>query len=136
MVILLKYKVLMLNINYNHNKELTANCEFLYGYSLYIAKFREYNENMELTETEAAIKALDYCISNNVMADFFAGRRSEVVGMILEEYTKERVERDMADMEQEIVDLKQEIINMSQNIAEKDDKIASLLNEIETLKNR
>ena len=115
----LELTVLMLNINFNHNKELLKKCEVLYAYSLYISKFREYNENTKLSLEEAAVKALDYCISENVMADFFKERRNEVVGMILEEYTKERVEQDMANMAQEIEDMKQEI-------SEKDAEIARL----------
>ena len=76
--------VTMLNINYGNNAELMKKCEALNGYSLYISKFREYNENGKFTHSESAEKALDYCINNNVMTEFFKERRKEVVGMILE----------------------------------------------------
>ena len=76
--------VTMLNVNYGHNAELMKKCEALNGYSLYISKFREYNESGEFTHSESAEKALDYCINNNVMTEFFKERRKEVVGMILE----------------------------------------------------
>ena len=76
--------VTMLNINYGHNAELMKKCEALNGYSLYISKFREYNESGKFTHSESAEKALDYCINNNVMTEFFKERRKEVVGMILE----------------------------------------------------
>lgn len=132
----LELTVLMLNINFNHNKELFEKCEILHAYSLYIAKFREYNETTELSLKEAAIKALDYCISINVMADFFTERRNEVVGMILEEYTKERVEQDMADMAQEIADMKQELSELKNEkdalINEKDAEIQSKDAEIQS----
>ena len=63
------------NINYSHNKELLDKCEVLRGYSLYNEKFREYNKLEEVNKTEAAHKALDYCIQHNVLADFFKKRR-------------------------------------------------------------
>ena len=130
----LELTVLMLNINFNHNKDLMDKCEILYAYSLYIAKFREYNENTELSLEEAAIKALDYCISISVMADFFTERRNEVVGMILEEYTKERVEQDIADMAQEIADMKQELSEKNAEIQSKDAEIQSKDAEIARLR--
>lgn len=122
----LELTVLMLNINFNRNKELMEKCEVLYAYSLYIAKFREYNEDEDAILEEAAIKAIDYCISNNVMTDFFSSRRNEVVGMILEEYTKERVERDMADMAQLILEKDAQIEAKDAEIQSKDAEIARL----------
>ena len=130
----LELTVLMLNINFNHNKELLKKCEVLYAYSLYISKFREYNENTKLSLEEAAAKALDYCISENVMADFFKERRNEVVGMILEEYTKERVEQDMANMAQEIEDMKQEISEKEAELQSKDAELQSKDAEIARLR--
>ena len=76
--------VTMLNVNYGHNAELMKKCEALNGYSLYISKFREYNESGKFTHSESAERALDYCIKNNVMTEFFRERRKEVVGVILE----------------------------------------------------
>ena len=76
--------VTMLNINYGHNAELMKKCEALYGYSLYISKYREYNKSRNFTHSESAKKAIDYCINNNVMTKFFEERRKEVVGMLLE----------------------------------------------------
>ena len=80
----MELEVTMLNVNYGHNAELMKKCRALNGYSLYISKFREYNESGKFTHSESAEKALDYCINNNVMTEFFKERRKEVVGMILE----------------------------------------------------
>ena len=76
--------VTMLNVNYGHNAELMKKCSALNGYSLYISKFREYNGIEGFTHSESAEKAVEFCIKNNVMAEFFKERRKEVVGMILE----------------------------------------------------
>ena len=115
--------VLMLNVNAGHNDELLQNCEPLYGYSLYISKFREYNSDVNNTMTEAAIKALDYCIEAGVMKEFFIKRRHEVVGMILEEYTTEHVERYMKDMEEELAAKNEQLAAKDDQLAAKDDQL-------------
>ena len=98
----------MININSDYNQELKKKSEALYGYSLYISKVREYNGN-GMSVKEAAIKALDYCIENDVLADFFRERRNEVVGMILEEYTLEHIEQRSARMSRKLEALTQEV---------------------------
>ena len=80
----LELSVTMINVNYGHNGELMKKCQALNGYSLYISKFREYTEENGLVREEAARKAIEYCIDNDVMVDFFEERRKEVVGMMLE----------------------------------------------------
>ena len=66
----LELTVQMININSDYNQELKKKSNALYGYSLYISKVREYNEK-GMSVKDAAIKALDYCIENDVLADFF-----------------------------------------------------------------
>lgn len=120
----LELEVQMLNINFSHNRDLLNKCRSLYGYSLYISKFREYNEIEQISRQEAAIKALDYCIEQNVMADFFRERRNEVVNMILEEYNVERVENDMAKMQQTIDRQKEKLADKDIELADKDKELA------------
>ena len=117
--------VTMLNINYSHNKELLDKCEVLRGYSLYNEKFREYNKLEGVDKTEAAHKALDYCIQHNVLADFFKKRRNEVVGMVLE-YTAEQAKKDMEKLEQEIAEAKRQLADKDQKLEEKDQRISAL----------
>ena len=104
----LELTVQMININSDYNQELKNKSEALYGYSLYISKVREYNSN-GMSVKEAAIKALDYCIENNILADFFIERRNEVVGMILEEYTLEHIEQRTNRMSRKLEALTQEV---------------------------
>ena len=121
--------VTMLNINYNHNRELLEECEVLRGYSLYNEKFREYNRERNLTKAEAANKAINYCIENNVLAEFFTKRRNEVVGMILE-YTAEQAEKDIAKLEREISEKEQRIEGLGQELSEKEERIEGLGQEL------
>ena len=126
-------RVTMRNSNDSHNKELLDKCEVLRGYSLYNEKFREYNKLEEVNKTEAAHKALDYCIQQNVLADFFKKRRNEVVGMILE-YTAEQAEKDMAKLENEIAEKEQQLAEKDQRIADLEQKVAILMEEVSKLK--
>ena len=121
----IQIKVTMLNINYSHNKKLLDNCEVLRGYSLYNEKFREYNNSGTMSKTEAAHKAIDYCIKHNVLADFFEERRNEVVGMILE-YTAEKHEAYLAKLENEILEQEQRIEGLGQELAEKKLRVEGL----------
>lgn len=64
-------------------------CEPLYGFALYNDKFVEYNETMEAES--AARKAIEYCIDNDVMADFFIRKKAECMGSILRDYSEEEI---------------------------------------------
>ncbi len=107
-------KVTMLNINYNHNRKLLEQCEVLKGYSLYNNKFKEYTKREGITKVEAANMAIEYCIQNNVLADFFKMRRSEVVGMVLE-FTAEKAEKYLKNLEKRIKEQNQEIEDKEQS---------------------
>lgn len=125
----IQIKVTMLNINYSHNQKLLDNCEVLRGYSLYNEKFREYNRCGTMSKTEAAHKAIDYCIEHNVLTDFFKERRNEVVGMILE-YTAEKHEAYLAKLESEILEQEQRIEGLGQELAEKERQVEGLGQEL------
>ena len=116
-------KVTMLNINYNHNRNLLEQCEVLRAYSLYNDKFKEYTRREGVTKAEAANMAIEYCIQNDVLADFFKIRRSEVVGMVLE-FTAEKAEKYLSKLEKRIDEQNQEIAEQNQEIAERNQQIA------------
>ena len=104
----LELSVTMINVNYGHNGELMKKCQALNGYSLYISKFREYTEENGLVREEAARKAIEYCIDNDVMVDFFEERRKEVVGMMLE-VTEEIIQDLIRDLEDDKEELAQRL---------------------------
>ena len=104
----LELAVTMLNVNYGHNAELMKKCKALNGYSLYISKFREYTEENGIPREEAAQKAIEYCIDNDVMVDFFEERRKEVVGMMLE-VTEEIIQDLIRDLEDDKEELAQRL---------------------------
>ena len=127
----LELTVLMLNINHNHNVELMNKSEALRGYSVYISKFREYNENIDTSAEQAAEMALEYCINNNIMAAFFEEHRKEVIGMVLD-FTEERVNEFIGKLEKEI-EQKQLVINAKERELEsKEREIESMDRKIES----
>ena len=66
------------NINPTFNEELKQKAGVLYGYMVFVEKVREYNEVMDSLE-EAIYRAIDECIEEDILKEFFATRRDEVV---------------------------------------------------------
>jgi predicted RNase H-like nuclease (RuvC/YqgF family) len=121
----------MLNINHSHNVELMNKSEALRGYSVYISKFREYNENRDTGAEQAAVMALDYCINNNIMAAFFKEHGKEVIGMVLD-FTQERASEFIGKLEKEIEQKQLDIDAKERVIESKEREIESKEREIES----
>ena len=86
--------VRMLNINSGHNKQLMEKCRTLEEYSQFVAATREHmieEEDMQ----DALNKAVDDCIERGILKEFLLKNRSEVLGMLLEEFDKEKYERTL-----------------------------------------
>ena len=76
------------NINNGQNKEIQRKCDTLNEYGIFIEKIREY-ESTGLSLDEALKCAVKYCIENNILRDFLMKHGSEVIAMLVEEYTTE-----------------------------------------------
>ena len=126
----LELTVLMLNINHSHNVELMNKSEALRGYSVYISKFREYNEMREVSALKAAVMALDYCINNNIMATFFNEHRKEVIGMVLD-FTEERASEFIGKLEKEIEQKQLDIETRQLELESKDRELENKDRELE-----
>jgi hypothetical protein len=76
------------NINQGHNKNLLQKSETLNGYSIFIDKVREFDQ--ELDDLSAAIKkAVDYCVDQNILKSFLEKHSSEVINMLFAEWKEE-----------------------------------------------
>ena len=73
------------NINYGHNQELMARCRTLEEYSILIGRISSKVRNGIPLEP-AADAAVQECIRDGILQDFLIKHRSEVVGMLLEEF--------------------------------------------------
>ena len=75
----LELVVTVYNINWGHNREIMDTCEQLAGYARFVAKVREYGE--EMPRKEAVGKAVEYCIGNGILEDFLKKHRAEAIEM-------------------------------------------------------
>ena len=84
----LELTVVVYNINWGHNKELLEACQLLKEYAQFVNQVREYAG--EASIKEAVEKAVDYCIENNILADFLSKNRAEAVDMCIFEFNEEK----------------------------------------------
>ena len=95
----LELKVILLNINEGHNKELMEHCQILKEYAIYVARVRKYAAEMKLED--AVNKAIEECMKEGVLADFLQKNRSEVKMWSILEYDQEVEEKKLRKAEYE-----------------------------------
>lgn len=95
----LELKVITLNINEGHNKELLEQCQTLREYAQYVAKVRKYAKEMSLDE--AVKRTVNECIQEGILKDFLRANRNEVIAMSIFEYDKEEEEKKLRKAEYE-----------------------------------
>ena len=95
----LELKVITLNINEGHNKELMEQCQILREYAQYVGKVRRYTKEMNLDE--AVERAVNECIQEGILKDFLRANRNEVISMSIFEYNKDEEEKKLRKAEYE-----------------------------------
>ena len=83
----LELKVLVININEGYNQKLMESCQILKKYAQYVSKVRTYKKTLKLNE--AVEKAVEECIQEGILREFFLKHRAEVVAMSIFEYDRE-----------------------------------------------
>ncbi len=87
-------KVRMFNINYGHNRELMEKCRVLEEYAEFVSLTRRYISEGQKTQ-DALNTAINYCIDHGILSSFLRKYRAEVLGMLLEEFDKDKYERSL-----------------------------------------
>ena len=95
----LELKVITLNINEGHNKELMEQCRTLREYAQYVAKVRKYTKEMSLGA--AVERAVNECIQEGILENFLRANRAEVIAMSIFEYNKEEEDKKLRKAEYE-----------------------------------
>ncbi len=94
----LELAVTVLNINDGYNTQLLSKCSTLRGYMAFVNKVRDNRAAGGMDIEEAVRDAVDRCIAEGILADFFRQRKEEVVGMGIfefdEELYKEAIQED------------------------------------------
>ena len=95
----LELVVTALNINEGRNPELMSACKSLKEYSIFVALVRKYikeaasEEGDEIPSEECTVssveKAINECIDNDILREFFLEHRKEVVELIIWDYDEE-----------------------------------------------
>ena len=77
------------NVNEGNNKDLMNKCKILREYATMVSKIREFQQKAYDLET-AIEKAIEYCVSHDVLKDFLLEHKSEVADMLRMEYDEAR----------------------------------------------
>ena len=80
------------NINPPFNEYLKSRSEVLWGYTCFVEKVRSYQRQGRKVE-EAVETAIDECIREHILEDFFLARKDEVMKMTQLDYTWEKREK-------------------------------------------
>jgi len=81
----LELVVKVVNINQGKNEALARKCKTLAGYSVFIAKVREFEKECE-DRKEAMKRAVIYCRDNDILKEFLEKNGTEVINMLLTEW--------------------------------------------------
>lgn len=83
------------NINPGCNEDLLTSSKVLSGYTTFVEKVRLYDKEMDQLK-DAVNKALEECIEEDILADFFTTRRQEVLHVAVLDFTFEQREKLIA----------------------------------------
>ncbi len=101
----LELKVTVININNGYNKELLKKCESLRGYMIFVQKVRD-KKSAGINIDEAVRQAVDECISDNILAEFFKEHREEIVEMEIFEFDQKLYDEALKEDEREATTLR------------------------------
>ena len=116
----LELKVCVYNINKGHNEDMLSKCPTLKEYMEFIEEIRKRKESGSGLDNAIA-DAIDYCIKNNILAEFLQKNRDEVMVMLCAEYSLEDFK---ADMEQYVQELKEQVNQQKEQLADKEEQLA------------
>lgn len=88
----LELKCIAYNINSGYNQDIQNNSRVLSGYTVFVEKVRSYAKE-EMTLKAAVELAVEECIREDILAEFFREHRREVVHVAALDFTFERREK-------------------------------------------
>ena len=78
----------VININQGRNDDKLKRCKMLASYSAFVGKVHE-NESVGLDREESIRKAINYCIENDMLREFFEKNATEVMNMLILDWNME-----------------------------------------------
>ena len=89
-------------ININGNADILKKCKTLHDYMTFVNKVRHKTDVDKLDIRTAVIKAIDECIEEGILVDFFEQHREEVVEVSIYDYDEEDVRRTLFEEAKEM----------------------------------
>ena len=84
-------------ININKDVDILSKCETLRGYMTFVNKARCKTQVEKKDVKQAVLEAIDECMEENILVDFFEKHREEVVEVSIYDYDEEKVRKTLAD---------------------------------------
>ena len=91
----LELKVRVININ--RDVDILSKCETLRGYMTFVNKTRCKTQVERKDVKQAVLEAIDECMEENILVDFFEKHREEVIEVSIYDYDEEKVTKTLAD---------------------------------------
>lgn len=88
----LELTVTVININRGYNEDLLKKCESLRGYMIFVEKARG-KKAAGIKPERAVAQAVDECISEGILSEFFREHKKEIVEMGIYEFDQEVYDR-------------------------------------------
>lgn len=92
----LELVVTILNVNEGHNSEIMKACETLKHYSIFVSLVRKYikeipkgTEDKDVAVKNAISRAINKCIEENILTEFFETHRAKVVEVCMWDYNEQ-----------------------------------------------
>lgn len=89
-------------ININGNADILKKCKTLHDYMTFVNKVRHKTDVEKLDIRTAVIKAIDECIEEGILVDFFEEHREEVVEVSIYDYDEEKTRKTLFEEAKEM----------------------------------
>lgn len=127
----------MININTGSNSELMKKCKIISDYSEFVSTIRKYNCEYELKD--AILKAVEYCIKNDILKEILIKFRNEVCIMSWDEFDEEEFNNYVKNRENEMLKHIMELQDKNDKLQDKNDELQKEINllkeQLDALKN-
>ena len=120
----------VININRGYSRELLEKCESLRGYMVFVEKARD-KKAAGMKLEKAVSQAVEECISEGILSDFFREHKKEIVEMGIYEFDQEVYERVLREDSEAIGIDKGIKIGQSQGIEIGKDRIFRIYRELQ-----
>ena len=121
-------------ININGNADILKKCKTLHDYMTFVNKVRHKTDVDKLDIRTAVINAIDECIEEGILVDFFEEHREEVVEVSIYDYDEEKTRKTLFEEAKEMcrdevkAEVRKELEGEVKNEAIAEGKILNLIN--------